>query len=62
MQLQMEVWNLDECDFLETTFDVYDSEEDFLKMELLIYPMIVNKKVLLFSYLMERNLFINMHL
>tara|TARA_Y100001970_G_C14230295_1_gene858185 strand:- start:199 stop:1488 length:1290 start_codon:yes stop_codon:yes gene_type:complete len=31
MQLQMEVWNLDECDFLETTFDLYDSEEEFLK-------------------------------
>jgi putative phage-type endonuclease len=31
MQLQMEVWNLDECDFLETTFDIYESEEEFKK-------------------------------
>tara|TARA_A100001011_G_scaffold394465_1_gene486970 strand:+ start:201 stop:1472 length:1272 start_codon:yes stop_codon:yes gene_type:complete len=29
MQLQMEVWNLDECDFLETTFHTYKSEEEF---------------------------------
>ena len=29
MQLQMEVWNLDECDFLETTFDIYENEEAF---------------------------------
>ena len=31
MQLQMEVWNLDECDFLETTFDIYENEEEFDK-------------------------------
>lgn len=31
MQLQMEVWDLDECDFLETVFHEYESEEDFLK-------------------------------
>ena len=31
MQLQMEVWNLDECDFLETTFYQYKDEEEFLK-------------------------------
>ena len=31
MQLQMEVWNLDECDFLETTFDIYENEEAFDK-------------------------------
>lgn len=29
MQLQMEVWNLDECDFLETTFHQYENEEKF---------------------------------
>ena len=31
MQLQMEVWDLDECDFLETIFHEYETEEDFLK-------------------------------
>jgi putative phage-type endonuclease len=31
MQLQMEVWNLDECDFLETTFHFYENEEDYKK-------------------------------
>ena len=31
MQMQMEVWDLDECDFLETTFQEYESEEEFLK-------------------------------
>ena len=31
MQLQMEVTDLDECDFLETRFKEYDSEEEFLK-------------------------------
>ena len=31
MQLQMEVWDLDECDFLETVFKSYDSEDDFMK-------------------------------
>jgi putative phage-type endonuclease len=30
MQLQMEVCNLDECDFLETKFTEYDDEEAFL--------------------------------
>jgi putative phage-type endonuclease len=29
MQLQMEVWNLDECDFLETMFKEYEDEEKF---------------------------------
>ena len=29
MQIQMEVWNLDECDFLETKFVEYNSEEEF---------------------------------
>tara|TARA_B100001093_G_scaffold520387_1_gene615349 strand:+ start:4735 stop:6108 length:1374 start_codon:yes stop_codon:yes gene_type:complete len=29
MQLQMEVWDLDECDFLETVFKTYESENDF---------------------------------
>ena len=28
MQLQMEVWDLDECD-LETTFKEYETEEEF---------------------------------
>ena len=31
MQLQMEVWDLDECDFLETVFKEYESEEEFRK-------------------------------
>ncbi len=30
MQLQMEVWDLDECDFLETVFQEYETEEEFL--------------------------------
>ena len=29
MQLQMEVWDLDECDFLETVYKQYESETDF---------------------------------
>ena len=29
MQIQMEVWCLDECDFLETRFKTYESEEEF---------------------------------
>jgi hypothetical protein len=31
MQLQMEVCDLNECDFLETRFKEYESEDDFLK-------------------------------
>jgi len=31
MQMQMEVWDLDECDFLETCFKCYDNEETFYK-------------------------------
>ena len=31
MQLQMEVWDLDECDFLETVFKEYENEEEFKK-------------------------------
>ena len=31
MQIQMEVWNLDECDFLETKFEEYKNEEEFNK-------------------------------
>ena len=31
MQMQMEVWDLDECDFLETRFKEYENEEEFLK-------------------------------
>jgi hypothetical protein len=31
MQLQMEVWDLNECDFLETIFKEYETEEEFLK-------------------------------
>lgn len=34
MQLQMEVWDLDECDFLETSFKEYDSYDIFKKDEL----------------------------
>ena len=30
MQLQMEVWNFDECDFLETVFKQYETKEEFL--------------------------------
>ena len=29
MQIQMEVWNLDECDFYETCFKEYETEEEF---------------------------------
>ena len=29
MQLQMEVWNLDECDFLETKFTEYENATEF---------------------------------
>ena len=31
MQIQMEVWGLDECDFLETSFKEYENEDEFLK-------------------------------
>ena len=31
MQLQMEVWDLDECDFLETVFKQYENKEEFLE-------------------------------
>ena len=31
MQMQMEVWDLDECDFLETTFKEYENEDEFHK-------------------------------
>jgi len=31
MQIQMEVWDLPECDFLETRFKEYEDEEAFLK-------------------------------
>jgi len=31
MQIQMEVWCLDECDFLETRFKTYENEEEFNK-------------------------------
>ena len=31
MQLQMEVWDFDECDFLETVFKQYEKKEDFLQ-------------------------------
>ena len=30
MQLQMEVCNLNECDFLETQFKEYETEEEFI--------------------------------
>ena len=32
MQIQMEVWDLNECDFLETVFKEYETEEDFNMM------------------------------
>tara|TARA_B100000925_G_scaffold253835_1_gene206452 strand:+ start:1065 stop:2438 length:1374 start_codon:yes stop_codon:yes gene_type:complete len=31
MQLQMEVWDFDECDFLETVFKQYETKEQFLQ-------------------------------
>ena len=31
MQIQMEVWCLDECDFLETRFKTYENEEEYEK-------------------------------
>jgi len=31
MQIQMEVWCLDECDFLETRFKTYENEEEYKK-------------------------------
>lgn len=31
MQIQMEVWDLNECDFYETCFKEYDNEQDFYK-------------------------------
>jgi putative phage-type endonuclease len=31
MQLQMECWDLEECDFLETVFKSYEDEESFVK-------------------------------
>jgi len=34
MQIQMEVWDLDECDFLETKFSEYENEEEFHKDEI----------------------------
>jgi putative phage-type endonuclease len=34
MQLQMEVCDLDECDFLETKFEEYENEEEYLKDEI----------------------------
>jgi hypothetical protein len=37
MQLQMEIWDLDECDFLETKFVEYENEEDFLQDGNFIY-------------------------
>ena len=30
MQLQMETCNLNECDFLETVFKEYETEEEFM--------------------------------
>jgi putative phage-type endonuclease len=34
MQIQMEVWDLDECDFLETKFKEYENEEEFHNNEI----------------------------
>ena len=31
MQIQMEVWNLQECDFLETAIKSYNNEEEFVQ-------------------------------
>jgi putative phage-type endonuclease len=35
MQIQMETWDLEECDFIETRFKEFETEEDFYSMELL---------------------------
>jgi hypothetical protein len=37
MQLQMETCDLNECDFLETSFKEYDNEEDFMNDGTFIY-------------------------
>jgi putative phage-type endonuclease len=41
MQIQMEVCNLNECDFLETKFLEYESEEEYLNDEDTIYKGII---------------------
>jgi len=38
MQLQMETCNLDECDFLETHFIEYETEQDYLDDDVSLYP------------------------
>jgi putative phage-type endonuclease len=35
MQMQMEICNLNECDFIETRFKLYNSEEEFYSSEML---------------------------
>ena len=62
MQVQMEVCNLNECDFLETRFLEYENEEEFLKDGSYRLLIKVNKRVLLCILLKMANLYTNMHL
>ena len=55
MQLQMEVCNLDECDFVETKFVEYDTVEDFEKDKYkiekgMIMVLIQDNQTLLYEY------------
>lgn len=55
MQLQMEVCNLDECDFVETKFVEYDNVDDFEKDKYkiekgMIMVLIQDNKTLLYEY------------
>ena len=59
MQLQMEVWCLDECDFLETRFKTYEMKKR-LKDGTFKKPM-VNIKELYYNFMTVMNLFINIH-
>ena len=55
MQLQMEVCDLDECDFVETKFIEYENEEEFMKDKYnvkkgMIIVLIKDNKTLLYEY------------
>ncbi len=43
MQMQMEVWDLEECDFFETVFQEYETEEDFYSAGTLFNKTKTNK-------------------
>lgn len=62
MQMQMEVLDLDECDFLETSFKEYEQEEDFIKDGSFSKTALNKKKVLFCVLIMAHHLYINMHL